>query len=206
MLFITMQQDLITVTSHYHLIIDNRTDSDICSVSYPIPCFSSCYKFLISTLEKRTLQGDVFTKVQGAVLYNNGTINSFDKMAPNMVRKLLPLKTNKLKQTSTSERVGEETFRDANRFNSCTLSRFQRLCKGRQCAALLLIMDILDSGCGSIEHKDSESCLNFSLRTNKKTNPNQLIVLKSLSFFSFIASKKVKKIELVCYLENLNHN
>ncbi len=155
-------------TNHYHVIVHAPENLVSPSHVYSVPCLYTSYKFLISLFENKFLKGEVFTKIESAVLLNKTT--SFDKMSANMIRRQLPHLQKTLNRSEEApdnkdlKRKHSQTQTDA--INSRTLSRFQKLCSGPNCASLLLIMDILESGYGSYDHRDKDFHVKFSLTTN----------------------------------------
>ncbi len=153
--------------NHYHVILDVAEEENLSLEVYSIPCLYTCYKYLISMFEEKSLKGDVYSKLQRAVLFNK-TNKQLDKMSTTSVRKLLPqfqtLVSVKVANGKDLKRKHSQTRTEY--LNSTTLARFEKLCKGPTCVPLLLMLDILESGYGSYDHKDKDSHVKFSLTTN----------------------------------------
>lgn len=158
-------------TEHYHIMIELNPQ---CAKSFPVPilpvpCVYSTFKFLIATASKRVFQGEVFSKLQTAVLYN---AKSPEKTALSVLRKRLPQNPVPCKTAAKESRslVVQKTFRSiavqTENLHTFTLERLQRLLAGPMCAELLLIMDILESGYGKLETNSTNACVNFSVTTN----------------------------------------
>lgn len=162
---------LSTNIEHYHFMIetDPKSIKDLPFAVLSVPCVYSTFKFLISTANKRIFQGELFSKLQSAVLYNS---KNQDKATLNVLRKRVP------RSPLACETTAKEPKRSLEKDNiksvavqtdllhSSTLERFQLIIDGARCADLLRIMDILQSGCGRLSTNSSNSSLNFSLNTN----------------------------------------
>ncbi len=168
----THQSEFCGGINHFHVILEVPKDTKLPYEVLSIPCLYTCYKQLVSNMEKRTLSGDVFCKLQSAVLLNKTT--HYDKMTASTVRKLLPrFKEVSLCKTANGKSLKrKEVQTQTDLLNSGTLMRFQKLCKGPNSAPLLMIMDIMESGYGSYDHKHRDSHLQFSLTTNTLTTQN----------------------------------
>lgn len=156
-------------TNHYHIMLDLNSGSnkEIPIPVLSIPCIYTTFKSLIATSSKRIFQGEIFSKLQSAVLYNAKTP---EKTSINVIRKRLPQNPvpckSPTKETKFIEKPSKCVAVQTDQLLTTTLERFQNLLTGPRCAELLMIMDIMGSGYGSLKTNSTNNCVNFSLNTN----------------------------------------
>lgn len=158
-----------TNPNHYHFMLD-KTSGPSEQLPLPVstvPCVYSTYRCLIATASKRIFQGDVFAKLQSAVLYNS---KNPDKTSASVLRKRLPSHSPSNKPVAKEAKFIEKPARSigvqTDMLPTTTVERLQRLLCGPQCSQLLMIMDIMGSGFGSLTTNSSNNCVNFSMSTN----------------------------------------
>lgn len=158
-----------TNKDHYHVMLEmtNGSSKDFPFQVLPVPCVYTTFKYLISTSSKRVFQGDIFSKLQSAVLYNSKTP---DKSSINSLRKRMPVNAVPCKTPAKEHKFIEKPFKSVaiqtDQLHTVTLERFQNLLNGPRCAELLMIMDIMGSGHGNLSTNSANSCVSFCLSTN----------------------------------------
>lgn len=147
--------------STYHVIIetDKLKGYDAVFVKGKlcrIPCLYSTYLLLIHLGKKRTVRGNVFTRLQFAVSfnedYNKERISWFEKRLP------LEAKSYTLKPTKT-------TSTQTSTIPSATIHRLFKILHSNLGNDMNLIMDTMLSGHGSLTTESPEYKLHFSLES-----------------------------------------
>lgn len=157
-------------SNHYHFMVDisSAPTKEFPLPVHAIPCVYSTFKYLIASANKRIFQGDLFAKLQSAVLYNAKTQQ--DKTSVTVLRKRLPQTALSCKSNGKEAKFIEKPTKSVgvqtDQLHTVTLQRFQNLLAGPRCAEFLMIMDIIGSGYGSLTTNSTNNCVNFSLNTN----------------------------------------
>ncbi len=147
--------------NHYHILVETDQKLTLPFELHSVPCLYTCFKYLINCTEKRSLKGEIVTKLQNAVLFNK--TNEYDKTTPSALKKRLPLFQRSAMQTSLKRKHCET---QTDEVPTALMSRFNRVLEGPNALNLLLILDILDSGYGCLQRNSQNSSLNFCLNTN----------------------------------------
>ena len=144
--------------NHYHVLaeMDSETIKKVPSKCYVVPCLYTCYKYLVFN-QNEVRKGDVIERLHRAVEYNIQTNNILDEQSSNILRKLPFICSNTKTHSKTQTDI----------LPASTLSRFQKILTGPNGLYLYQIMDILESGSGSIsiddDHKRLKLCFENSL-------------------------------------------
>ena len=144
--------------NHYHVLaeMDSETIKKVPSKCYVVPCLYTCYKYLVFN-QNEVRKGDVIERLHRAVEYNIQTNNILDEQSSNILRKLPFICSNTKTHSKTQTDI----------LPASTLSRFQKILTGPNGLYLYQIMDILESGSGSIsiddDHKRLKLCFESSL-------------------------------------------
>ena len=144
--------------NHYHVLaeMDSETIKKVPIKCYVVPCLYTCYRYLVFH-QNAVCKGDIIERLHRAVEYNIQTNNTLEDQSSNILRKLPFICSN----TKTHSKT-QTDFLPAS-----TLSRFQNILTGPNGLYLYQIMDILESGSGSIsiddDHKRLKLCFESTL-------------------------------------------
>ena len=158
--FCTYSNDL-----HLHILLQcNKIPENLKKLSshiYKVPCLYTCFKHLIASTKYTVLKGEIFDKLQTAVDYN--AIHSLETTGTSIIsiRKLLPHVQSKkdLVQKTT-------TISQTDSIASKTIERLINILNSENSGLLLQIMDILESGYGSVHFVSQEPCVKASFSLN----------------------------------------
>ena len=109
----SVQFDFCSKINHYHVVLDAAAEENLMLQVFSIPCLYTCYKYLISMLEEKSLKGEIYTKLQRAVHFNK--TKHLDKISTASVRKLLPVSNAGFGKSFKWKRFEAETFSNPNR-------------------------------------------------------------------------------------------
>ena len=133
------------VCPHYHLLIDKQNVKECHQLSslssYNVPCLFTCFKVLFQDISPKVCyHGEIFDKLKEAVLYNEKMYSEKREVKPNYKRKLPGL------QESTTVSVQTQT----DILPSATTNRFLKLYNSEFYSEFSKIIDIMNSGYGSL--------------------------------------------------------
>jgi hypothetical protein len=146
------KSDACTVSNvkHWHLLL--YSSSDFIKGGYSVPCPYACFSRLILEGINFSLTGDIFTKLQRAVTYNEKY--ETDCSRPAVLRTKLPkvIKSSKHDQYTQTDLI-----------SSASLERYFKVMNGQYGGEFSQIMDAFISGYGSVNIQSHSMVTNFEL-------------------------------------------